>query len=510
VANLSDIVSAIDRLAEKLNQTPSTTPDVLVHEATPATGKDARSVQWEMKVMPYLSAMTKHLSGIYTLLARQSSNAASRAVLPIAQPLTPAPVQRSMQRIQAASIRGRGQSIDLMQILSGGLGGVPIAGTVLRHFGLLQTLLGGDESTPNTGTPSGVGSIRARNYRAWRDSMTPSPIAGSLMNAFKKFGPGVIGKRLSKSLDVLGNYSSQRAGILSNSDPRGMSEALGVLNKAAVGAAIDLGVVAGSVLAVGGAVIAFGKAISNANRAISGYSPVMAMAFALSDATDVFRGMASANNRAGAEAQFSASYSDFKNAARPLTDNFMRLFEDLATVLLKVITPVVSVLNWVIGKPLGVVVGAIENNRGPKDYMNDQTRELIKSGKLSPEDEKIARRNLEANGGSVVKGNSGITQAQQALKDAIAALKANTDALNKSGGGAGILASDFMMGVVGAHIGRFGGSQAAHAPIRVKNRRPAMRASQAPANTSHAIPNNVPLGGGGANDDEPPMALMDP
>lgn len=402
MSNLSDIVAAVDRLADRLNSAPASSPDASASPLShgPPGTPTAPPVQWEAKVMPYLSTMTRHLSGIHALM-QASRASSSRAVLPIAQPLTPAPVQRSIRRIQAASVRGGGQSLDLMQILSSSFSNIPVAGVAFRQANFAKKLVANLPSLQNADTP-----------------------------------------------------------LANTAATGGMAATEGVVGNAAMGLALRFGIVAGSVATVGAAVIKFGMAISDANRSISGYSPAMALAFGIADMRDTFRDMKSAQVRAPAEAEFQLAYGNLKDAFRPIKDGFFVAMEELATGLMKILTPIIDLLAKL---PQNLEV-------------SDNPLSPLWGFKMNG----ITSANTEDH-------NSGVAQAQRALQDAIAALRANTEALLKGWDGKMILAGDFMRGVVGANIGAFGGAQPAQAPMRVKGRKAPMRAGVPPVNTGNGM-----------------------
>ena len=351
---------------------------------------------------------------------------------------------------------GRGGSINMMQLLAGGMGGVPIAGTAIRQFSLLHMILGDDGAS--LGEQRGAHSAaktRASAYRAWRDIMEPSKASGGIMDAFKKFGPGAIVNRLSKSWNVLANYGQEKANIMAG-DPREIAPAMATLNKAAMGAAIDFAIVGGSVIAVGAAVIKFGKAISDSNRQISGYSPMMAASYAISDIRDVFRDMKSAQVRAPIEARFQTSFGNFKDAVRPITDACLNAIESLATTLLDIITPLIKVVNHNGGLTTNL---RLLDTLGKEASISVDTWKKVFHGDWQGVKENAFKgAGLYKDyffGGKEGSKHSGIDDAQQAIKDNIEALKANTEALKASMGkdDGMMLAGDFMRGVVNADSG---------------------------------------------------------
>ena len=241
------------------------------------------------------------------------------------------PVQpnQSTQQLVAWQ-RSRQGGADLSaQLLSRSLGGVPILGVILRQASLMQELFKESQSTINIRPlRPGASSDRMASHAAmqlFRKRTSVSPIAASVMRGMKNFGPGAISKRAGKIGGALWNKfsgSGMRA-IKSRyrSGSRGEKKAIGTMNRAAAGAAIDLGVLAGSAVAVAGAVVAFGKSISDSNRSLSGYNGAMAASYAISDIKGIFRDMRSANARAGSTGQFLKSWDAFMDKMQPVMDS---------------------------------------------------------------------------------------------------------------------------------------------------------------------------------------------
>ena len=353
MANLEDLKQAIDRLGTLLEHKPAGDMQPSAFQTLPpgralpvSADSIGVSVAKHIGSLPALKQIGQQLSAITDTMKRTGPSSAPRQVLPVAQPLpgtTPLPSTRQIGRSLA-----RPGSIDVASLLSGSFSGTPIVGTAMRQVNLLATLLG--DSGPSLGNildRQKNPSTRAGAYRAFRDEMQVSPAANSIMKAVSNFGPGAIGNRLSKDWNVLSTYGSTKASITQayGAGTAGESLAFKALDRAVMGAALDFGLVGGSVVAVGAAVVAFGKQISNANRAISGYSPMMAAAFAMSDLRDIFRDMESAQRRAPAEGRFLGAFGDFKDAVRPALHKFLNSIEDAATGILKLVTPLINLYN---------------------------------------------------------------------------------------------------------------------------------------------------------------------
>ena len=452
MANLTDIVDAVNRLGEKIGQMGGPGQAAAVMQGT--TGGAAAMNPGAIGITdPLIDAINRLIDRLGGFGKPAPQKAPTLPGTPTQQPYA-----ISTDVLTGAVVRG--------------VGGVPILREIGQQYLFIRQVMRylplfspqAASMLPSAATPAGTDkspllaqiaspTVIDKAKQAWKWLWTPqakSPASGAGAKAAQ-----AVGNAAAQTTAGAAGGTTMAAG------GTGIAAAVaGAMAIPGVNIAVITAAVVTSLAAVGTALVMFGKSISNANRAISGYSAQMASAYAISDIRDVFRDMASAQRRAGAEARFQGAYSNFKDAMRPSLDRLANLFEDLATGLLKVVTPIANAAAWMgdlwdkIPSPLKRAITTYA--LGPMGFGGQGLTDLATSDQ---------RPNTSINGfSSSTVGQvkfQGISDIEGAVKDAIATMKdLNTTMQKKSkdDGFTSVTAAQFMARVIDAHVGGVQGS----------------------------------------------------
>ena len=339
MANLSDLLDAINRLHDRLGN-PAEVANTL-NSPIADSGPSQASSSESSRVSALGESISKQIGDNQTIkdianslksLNQNFRNLSSRQ----------AATQPATGQATKPSSGSPSSAFDFIAtIASRGLGNVPIVGTAIRQTIMAKQLIQG-----------------VHRYAA------EAKTVGNIKSAHNSAAVGVAAKAVGVAAKTVGTPSAMGAipaiagmilPLLAN--PIGMIAATVVI-------------VTGALLAVAGAVVCFAEKITEANRAISGYSPQMAASFAISDLKGVFRDMKSAQARAGSQSRYTLASDDFADKFRPIKDRFFNAIEDTATVILRLINPILDVINafnnlinW-IGSKLVAIGGAALNAVG--------------------------------------------------------------------------------------------------------------------------------------------------